>query len=118
MNDELKDCCLYFIVHRSYFIVSLLPRHADAVAAVGQEAIEDFVGERVGFGRAQDGIVLRGLRADQPRDARGDAHVPIFIRAKRVAALVSDRRQLLFQFGERGFSLGQEFPGDDGREIS
>jgi hypothetical protein len=94
-----------------------LPGHAHAIAAIRQQSIEYFVSDRVGFGCAQYRIVVRGLCAHQRRDARGDPHVPILVRAKRVAAIVSDRRQLKFQRGERRFSLRQLLPGDDGREI-
>ncbi|HEX8291903.1 MAG TPA: hypothetical protein VF570_09125 [Pyrinomonadaceae bacterium] len=34
MNDELKTCCIQFIVHRSYFILSLGRAFEDAAEAV------------------------------------------------------------------------------------
>lgn len=94
-----------------------LPRDADAVAAVGQQTVESFAREVVGFGRTQQCILLLRVLADELLQVRLDPDVPDLVGAEGMAAVVFDALDFRLQLRQRRLAPEQRLPDDGGSQM-
>lgn len=94
-----------------------LPGDANAVATVGQKAVEGFARKVVGFGRPEQGVLLLRVLADELFQVRLDPDVPDLVGAEGMPAVVFDAFDLRLQLRQRRLAPQKRLPDNGGSEM-